>query len=177
MASWYELRDLIQDGYVCYLKCRNAYTLTPPKPGTQPLNTTTPNKEQRRHFMSLVQTAYRNHIMTLASKFAGGSEEPTPNTSEGDERGNSLEELLPPQQEEASVLLALATAPVEFKDAIERLIQDGFDGTNYARTHLYKDGNRVRRSRRSLRETTAEYWARVLGEPDLPQRLGAYLRS
>lgn len=177
MASWYELEDLIQDGFLCYIKCRNAYTLKPPKPGTQPLNTTTPNKDQRRHFMSLVQTAYRNHIMTLASKFAGGLEEPTPNTLEGDERGNNLEELLPPQPEEASLFLALANAPAELKDVIDRILKDGLDGGDYLCSRLYRDGNRTRRMRHKVRETTAEYWERVLGQPDLPQKLAEYLRS
>jgi hypothetical protein len=177
MAAWYELKDLVQDGYVCYCKCRNAYALQDPKPGHPSLNTDNPTREQRRHFMALVKTTYYNHIMTLASKFSVVVEEATPATSLPGERGGSLEELLPPQAEEASLFLALANAPAELKDMVERLVRDGLDGGDYLRTHLCRDGNRIRRMRQAVRETTAEYWERVLGTPDLPQKLAAYLRA
>ncbi len=33
MSRWYLLDDLVQDGYLCYLKCRNKYALSEPEPG------------------------------------------------------------------------------------------------------------------------------------------------
>jgi len=73
VASWYSVEDLVQDGYVCYCKCRDRYTLAVPQPGDRPdgyahqnLFTDQPNEKQRKHFMSLVQRAFYNHIYTLS---------------------------------------------------------------------------------------------------------------
>jgi hypothetical protein len=177
MAKWYELSDLIQDGFLCYCKCRDKYTRGPPEPGFQALNTEHPTDAQRRHFMNLVQRAYFNHIMTLSSRFAAASEEPVSQLATGDDEVATLESLLPPQSEEASLLMALKQAPAEISDAIRRLINDGLDGGEYLRSRLRERDGRVTRGRRALRETTSAYLARVLGDPDLSKRTMAYLLS
>jgi hypothetical protein len=180
VSRWYELGDLIQDGYICYLKCRNKYALNPPDPGAMPLNTGSPTQEQRRHFMALVKTTFFNHIMTLSSEFAASAIEDNISNSGlsgPDGQPATIEDLLPPYHEEASAILAVLSAPAEISDAIQKLINDGAEGGKYLRSRLRRNGNRVTRGRRALRETTSEHLARVLGNPDLPGQIVAYLRS
>jgi hypothetical protein len=167
MANWYSLQDLEQDGYICYAKCVRAYP--------DLANIENPTHGQRKWFMSLVQTTFRNHIMTLAGKFAIAKEDTVPDVSSTDERGGSLESLMPLVPEETSVIFALKNAPAEIRDAVDRLLRDGLDGGAYLRNQLYKDGTRLRRLRRPTRETTAQYFERVTGVPDLPNKLRAYL--
>lgn len=167
MSAWYELDDLIQDGYICYCKCVRSYP--------QLAEIKNPDSGQRKWFMALVQTTFHNHIMTLGGKFAIGKEDTVPDVSSVDDRGPSLESLAPPFQEEASILFALKNAPAELRDAVDRLLKDGFEGGAYLRTHLYRDGTRLRRMRRPIRETTSQYFERVTGVADLPDKLRAYL--
>ena len=179
VASWFEIGDLIQEGYLCYLKCRNKYTLGPPEPGHQALDTTTPDDKQRRHFMALVQRAYFNRIMTLANQYTQGREEPI-QAREGETENTVLEQMLPPQSEVASVVSALVHAPVELQEALSKVASDvrvGLEGAEFARSKLYWEGNRLRRGRRVRRETTSEFWLRVVGDGQFPQKLTAYLRS
>lgn len=60
VASWYDLDDLIQDGYLAYHKCAYRYARLVRKRN--------PKKEDRRNFMALVMRTYENHIHDLASK-------------------------------------------------------------------------------------------------------------
>jgi hypothetical protein len=188
-ANWYEAVDLVQEGYICYCKCRDKYTLGPPEPGFQDLFTDTPNEAQRRHFMSLVQRTYYNHLATLAANNPANREAPV-DCPIGMPSDVFLEGLLPPQQEEASVLLALANAPAEISSAIGRLINDGVEGERYVRTKLrnklvvsHHDSGGVSvsirrvKGRRALRETTSEHFHRLLGEAGLPEKTAAYLCS
>lgn len=50
VPSWYDLDDLIQDGYICYASCNLRYKAV---------------KEQR-HFMALVKVTFINHIHDLS---------------------------------------------------------------------------------------------------------------
>lgn len=52
VASWYDLEDLIQDGLLAYALCRQKYGH---------------RVENRRHFMSLVQVVFANHVTDLAN--------------------------------------------------------------------------------------------------------------
>jgi hypothetical protein len=190
IAGWYSVKDLIQDGYICYCKCRDAYTLGEPDPtAVHDLNTNTPNKSQRRHFMALVQTAFKNHIHTLSTRYMVNREEPIDCPSSMDSV-TMLEDMAPPQLEETSVLMALASAPAEIGEAIGKLISDGLDGEQYLRTRLRRQivitkhstggvstSIRVTRGRRALRETTTEYFQRVLGDGDILRKTGAYIHS
>lgn len=167
MALWYSLDDLEQDGYLCYAKCVRAYP--------QLASIANPTHGERKWFMALVQTSYRNHIMTLAGKFSIAKEDTLPDIAETDDRGGSLEALMSPASEVASILLVLKSAPAEIRDAIDKLLEDGFDGGDYLRSQLYKDGTRLRRSRRPRRETTKDHFERVTGVSDLPNKLREYL--
>ncbi len=169
-ASWYSLEDLVQDGYVCYVKCRERYKTN------KRLWSGNPTKMQRRWFMALVQRAFYNHIMTLASKAARSQEDTVSQiAAEADTFTTALEKLTPAVMEEASVLVALAKVPAELADVLERLLADGFEGGDYFRHKV--NSEQVRRARGQLRETTKEYWDRVLGQPDVPEKLAAYFKS
>lgn len=185
VASWYSVDDLIQDGYICYCKCRDRYTLALPEAGERPdgykhqnLFTDNPTPVQRKHFMALVQRAFFNHIYTLSTRYPATREQPLAALStEGDEP-LTMEELLPPQPEETSVLIALLQAPTEISEAIIKLVNDGIDGGNYLRSRLRDRNGRVQIvSRRALRETTGQRMTRVLGDPDLGRQTMTYLLS
>ncbi len=176
MASWYSVDDLIQDGYCAYLKCRNKYALQPPQPGHSALNTQTPTKDQRRHFMSLVQRAFTNHIMTLAGHFAESKEELLqilPNQS----LESAFERVSLPEPEAATIAALLATLPTELVGVLNSLMQDGQDAGGYLRSRLRLEQGRLRKSRHARRETTEEYWSRVLEEPDLVEKLVDFLAN
>lgn len=62
VASYYEVDDLIADGFLIWAKCRKRYS----------------NVTERRHFMALFKVAYTNHIIGLANKrtrITGGIQE------------------------------------------------------------------------------------------------------
>jgi hypothetical protein len=176
MASWYSVDDLIQDGYVCYCKCRERY-----KPEQHILRDHKelgcgPTKQHRRWFMALVQAAFYNHIMTLAARSARTREDAVSQiAAESDTFMAAFEKLAPAIAEEASVVAALAKVPAELAEVLERLFTDGFEGGEYIR-HKVRS-TRARRARGQVRETTREYWERVLGQPDVPELLAAYLQS
>src|SRR3974390_506351 len=82
VAAWYDLADLIQDGFLCYYKCKARYTnltfLNHPLP------------EDKRRFMSLVQRAFANHITNLANR---RTETPELAISQVRDEGFTAEEL------------------------------------------------------------------------------------
>jgi hypothetical protein len=186
VAGWYTADDLYQDGFICYCKCRDRYTLALPAPGDRPdgyayqnLFTDTPNAQQRRHFMNLVQRTFYNHLYTLASRYPTTREQPLASLSKGEtDEPLSLEELLPPEPEEISALVALLHAPTEIADAVVKLVNDGIDGGKYLRSRLRvsQDG-RVTLGKRSLRETTDQRMARVVGDPELAGKTMTYILS
>jgi hypothetical protein len=175
LQNWYDMEELIQDGYLCYLKCRNMYTLGPPKPGHQDLNTDAPNKEQRKHFMALLQRTFSNHVTTIAARYARDKENTLSELATG-ENAFELEAVLPPQPEETSALIAVLHAPTEIGEAIVKLVQDGVDGGRYLRSKLRDRQGRVVRVRRALRETTNQRLARVCGgDAEMPKLVRDYL--
>lgn len=186
VAGWYSVDDLFQDGFICYCKCRNAYTLSVPEPGDRPdgykhqnLFTADPTEMQRKHFMNLVQRAFYNHIYTLSMRYPITREQPFAEiTLEGSDEPVTAEELLAPEPEGISALVAVLQAPTEIGDAITKLINDGIDGGRYLRSRLRRTASgRIVRGKYELRETTEEHFARVVGDPELPQRVRAYLLS
>lgn len=60
VASWYDLDDLIQEGFLAYQKCQVKYARLARKRNPRP--------EDRRNFMALVMRAFENRIHDLASK-------------------------------------------------------------------------------------------------------------
>lgn len=183
VASWYDVDDLIQDGYICYIKCRDRYTFSPPMiPGYQDLRVRygrEPNKTQRQHFMSLVQRSFRNHIHTLSCKYPTKVEQPLSDMvrEEAPDEPVTMEELVPVVPEEMSALFAVINAPTEIGEAIVKLVNDGVDGTNYIRSRLREKNGRLKRGRIAVRETTEEHNTRILGDPLLADKTLKYLLS
>jgi hypothetical protein len=184
VAGWYTADDLYQDGFICYCKCRDKYTLALPAPGDRPdgyahqnLFTDTPNERQRRHFMNLVQRTFYNHIYTLSRRHPAALEQPLSSLSRGEsDEPLTLEELMPAEPEEISALVALLHAPTEIADAVVKLVNDGIDGGKFIRSRLRvsKDG-RVTIGKRALRETTDQRMTRVVGDPELVGKTLAYI--
>lgn len=151
VARWYALDDLVQDGLLCFYRCRAAY----PKFGNRP----TPTK--RRHFMALVQATFRNHINTLARKKY--LDPVTQNATEEQETTFANERAT---FQEGPLRILLRNAPQE---VIEVLLTLALDAT---------EPLRVRRGRRLVREITNERLSRVLGLPpaDFVTMVTKYLR-
>lgn len=184
VAGWYTADDLYQDGFICYCKCRDRYTLALPAPGDRPdgyahqnLFTDNPNAKQRRHFMNLVQRTFYNHIYTLSTRYPANKEQPLAALSLGDaDEPATLEELLPPEPEEISALVALIHAPTEIAEAVVKLVNDGIDGGKYLRSRLrISSDGRVTIGKRAIRETTDQRMARVVGDPELVEKTLAYI--
>lgn len=183
-AGWYTADDLYQEGFICYCKCRDKYTLALPVPGNRPdgyahqnLFTTTPDDKQRRHFMVLVQRTFFNHIYTLSRRYPAAKEQPLSSLSRGDsDEPLTMEELLPPEPEEISALVALLHAPTEIADAVVKLVNDGLDGGKFLRSRLRERPNgQVRIGKLALRETSSQRMTRVLGDSELAGKTMAYI--
>jgi hypothetical protein len=165
LQPWYELEDLIQDGYLAYSKCWHRYKKL--------FDVPEPTKDQRRHFASLVQISYLRHLHTLSVQHPVNSEVAT---DEG-ELVTCAGPAAPVQEDVALLLATLRKLPEELVDVLEKLMDDA----SYLRLpRLYWQGNRLRRQRghiRWVRETTEEHWERILGQAGMPEKLIAYLRS
>lgn len=161
VPEWYELRDLVQDGYTCFYKCARRYTWLSTKPE--------PSPEERRHFMALVQTTFINHITNLSIKRTANSEEVVFARTGTLDNGDSLDydRITPLIDEDASLRVALNQAPQEIRALFELLARDGASAVKYLRTRLRKrtvSGEvRYQLGHRKLRETPNEHYCRRLG--------------
>jgi DNA-directed RNA polymerase specialized sigma24 family protein len=164
VASWYELDDLVQDGYMCYYKCRDRYGVLSVK--------NHPSKADKKWMMSLVKTTFLNHVRhKLAGKMRYGHEVPVsqlgaPEAEFGDIWDSGI---IPPQSEEATLAAMVAQAPYEIKQLMCLLAGDGAEvlGFKRSRNRATEVGTgkarRVKQGRRPIRETTNAYYCRVLG--------------
>jgi hypothetical protein len=107
VASWYDLADLVQDGYLCYAKCRSKYF--------QNKDNLTED-ERRRWFMSLVQTTFINHITDLAWKRT--------RTLERSFAKLDIDGIDTPVEVGMDLMVALKQAPKEIKELLHILISD-----------------------------------------------------
>lgn len=163
MLDQYPFDDLVQDGYLAYAKCWHHYR--------EIFDVPNPTKEQRKWFMALVQRAYYNHITTLANKFSRGVKETAMSQIETESESSTWDSMLPPVLPDAALICALVQLPAELNDALTKLVRDGVDSGAYLRKRI-----KGARNRRTVRETTEEYWTRVLGQPGVPQKLADYIR-
>jgi DNA-directed RNA polymerase specialized sigma24 family protein len=155
VSSWYGLEDLVQDGYMCYAKCKARYAGT---------------VTEQRHFMALVQTAFHNHIMTLAGRHHLVKESTISQlTPEGKQEAAVWDAITPPEGESATFRTLLAQAPAEFKQLISLLVKDGVEAYKWVKP----EG-----SRKAVRQTTNEYLCGLIGkdpeDEDLVGQLKAY---
>lgn len=179
VARWIDLDDLIQDGFFCYAKCRERYTRRTESGQYQVWLRRTkdwgpavdePTKEDRRHLMSLVQTAFKNHISTLSTRKRALSETLACDLT-GDDEDDSQEaawnRVAPPEAEEATLATLIQQAPNELKMLFQLLWDDGCRDIAYLRTRIrqsYVQGRqRLSLGKLAKRETTNQHFCRLLG--------------
>ena len=162
VAELCDFDDLVQDGYMCYAKCRRAYL-----DGRTDLTGT---KDERRWFQALVKTAFNNHIHTLSAKRKFGHTDVISQLGGETQSTEAVwDSLLEAQPEDATLLTVLASAPAEIVQLVKLLAGDGLNALGF---------ERKRKGRRALRETTNEYYCRLLGKDptvyDVVGQLKAY---
>lgn len=165
----YRVEDLVQDGYMCFYKCRNRYV------GVRGLRKRDgtpcrylpkrPDKEARKHFQALVKTAFGNHISTLATRHPASSERLMVDMVHPLQTEEQVwDTLMPPEQEVASVSALLEAAPGEIKRLFALLVDDALEFAGYRRrVGELEDSGRYRLKWR--RETNNEYFCRLLKLP------------
>lgn len=146
VAGFYDLDDLIQDGFMCYAKCNQRYSFD----------------LEQRHFMSLVQTTFLNHIKTVSA--ARHKKVDWPVDFRHDDRVTDpdarLVALGGSVQEEQTLAALLAGLPSELKELLLVLARDARDAPLLtARDKRTPDG----RFRKPERETWNEYFCRLIG--------------
>lgn len=169
VADWYGrdrdcgLSDLIQDGYLCYVRCRKRYVEVL---GALPAS---PGPDHVRVMQKLVRTTFERHIrFVLAGKMRWGHEEPisqlAPQSSSA-----SWEDFIPAQSGDASLVDLLLSMPSELRQLVAILVGDGAESLGFERSRLERcvlpsgSVRLRRRGNRRLRETTNEYFCRLLG--------------
>ena len=191
VAAWYEIDDLIQDGLVCYVKCRNKYAF---------LDKDNPTAEERKWFMALVQTSFTRRIIDLASRRTATLEVAECALLESEL--NQAQAVAIAVEDDVHVKMLLAEAPNEIRAVALALVQDGVDAVNFIRSKLrakvlgvtrvvpgrpvevvvrkkngqeetrtiytrpqvkYLESVRVVKGKRKLRETTNEFYCRIAG--------------
>ncbi len=150
----FELDDLIQEGLCCFFKCKERYP---------ELRKRFPTKQERRHFMALVQTTFSNRIYDLAKRQSPYVEQrildlavQTTDDRVGDLAGRESDvwdHIIPSQDEEATAAALLASAPEEITRLLQLLVNDVL---SYRR---YGYGKYARR------ETNNRYFCRLLRLP------------
>ena len=169
----FEIEDLIQEGYLCYYKCRARYV---GKPGLKKrdgtpcrfLPETDPDRQALRHFQSLVCTTFNNALSTLALKQPKGWEIAISTLATPDQSSEQAwEAVLPPDAEVATAAALLASAPKEIKQLFQILINDALELVGGRRVvgndEWFVEEAPKRRGRK--RETTNERYCRLLGLP------------
>lgn len=112
-----DVEDLIQEGYACYYHCRNRYVgrrpvLRPDGSRRRSLPPKCPDREARRHFMSIFQTSLRNRLITLSQKQSARQELNITDLAREDQMmTEAWESVLPVEEEVATVSVLLSAAP------------------------------------------------------------------
>jgi hypothetical protein len=148
LSRWYEIEDLIQEGFICFCNVWDKYRSL--------FDVEHPTKQQRGHFMALVKSAFLNRLKNMVK----------PGTyRRAIEYTPQWEKMLGSTGEFATISLLLSQAPAEIKDMLDRLLSDVELGPY--RSYKTKCGL-------PIRETTREYWTRMLGQPDAVDKLASY---
>jgi len=164
VPKWYDLQDLIQDGFMCYQKCVEAYGRLTRK--------RRPQKDDRRNFMALVRTTYLRHITDLANWRTA-----TPERTVGKLRDAAdtveawLERHAPIEHAYQDLSVLITSAPHDIKRLLQALTGDTGEVLSYLKKPLTKPGL-------FRRETTNEYLCRLAqNDPkrvDMAERLRHY---
>lgn len=110
VASWYDLDDLIQDGFVCYCRCLEKYG----------------HIQVQRHFTALVVATFTNHIHDLAAKKTRSAEMSISEYAAADciDTSEALENLAGVEHEEQTLATLIAQLPAELHELIKVLAND-----------------------------------------------------
>lgn len=181
VGAWYDLDDLIQEGFVVYCKCLNRFRPFVPSGTTAQIEAQHKRgleEQGRRSFTAYFKMAYENHLkdlardnmQTLDQNFAS-----LPLEKEQEAEAN----LEVSQPEGTSLHMALLQAPKEVVEVFLALVQDVQDAGTYLRSRLRVNlkSSRLKRGRYRLRETTNEHYERLLGLPGGVDLLKAYLKD
>lgn len=161
VAGVLDLEDLVQEGYLCYYKCYRRYS--------DPTNRNYPKDELTVSWMqAIVGRAFMNRIYDLAAKKRYGF---AVNVSElmGVEESSEdfLDRALPVVPEVSTLRMLFALTPWELQELVRLLAGDGKEALGFKR-----------KARGGTRETTNEYYCRLLGvspaERNLVQELREY---
>lgn len=68
VAAWYDLDDLIQDGFMCYARVIAKYERRQYVTRTGVVTNKSPRVRKRKHIMSLFKVVYTSHINDLANR-------------------------------------------------------------------------------------------------------------
>lgn len=178
VAHWYELDDLIQDGYICFAKCRARYVgkrnmVNSRGERCRYLPERNPDKTARQHFAALVKITYHNHITDLAKSRMRLEDHAVSQLCTPEQSAEEyLDTQLPPEPEAATLAVLLAGAPAEVAELLRVLAADGLDLLRFQRRRV---------GRRLLRETSNEFYCRLLGKDpntvDVLAQVRAYFGS
>lgn len=141
VAGWYDLDELISDGYLAYAICKKRYG---------------DKVENRRHFMALFKLVYMSIIIDLANKRtahvkAGVYDVAISRIARDGHEHDALELLAGGADDDVVLSAKLAGAPMEVK----RLLEEMHAG--------YFTGRRCRKLKDGTRETTNDFYNRMLG--------------
>lgn len=141
LAAWHDLDDLIQEGLLAYVICRQRYRY---------------KVQNRRHFMALVQVVFINRITDLANERTAGEDIAISQIAAQGKELHALEYLAGGADGDAELQAVLAMAPAEVA-AYLRLF-DTPEG-------IVRLEMPLRRRADGTRETTGEHLAWLLGKP------------
>jgi hypothetical protein len=159
LAGW-DVEDLIQEGYLCYALVKTRYVGARPKrrpDGTlrRSLPPKRPDQIAKRHFMRLFQRTFNNRISTLVRKQSRLKELLLNDLISAERTEESAwDQIMQPEDEQATMLTLLRSAPTEIRQLFALMVDD-------ATRPMRRFGKR----RRPARETTNEYYCRLLGLP------------
>lgn len=148
VAAWMSREDLIQDGYMCYMKCVDTYQRL--------LRKRRPRKDDRRNFMALVRTTFERHITDLANqRTLQRVEKPVSQLHHVDDTAEAWLERNGPVElaQTCSDLAELCKgAPAEVRNVVLALAGDTGEALHYLK---------IKGKRFTRRETNNEYLKRL----------------
>jgi hypothetical protein len=177
VSAWYDdVSDLIQDGYLCFAKCRARYV-----DKLKVLPATDPTPDDKRQMMAMVRTAFDRHVkFVLTQHIKDGWEVPVSQLARAGapESADPWDALAPAQLGDASVVDLLRSLPAEIQQLMVALMGDVAVGYSYLeRRKTAKGGTRVVRRKSGVRETTNQYYCRLIGVDPATHDLVGQIRS
>lgn len=158
VAGVCDLDDLLQEGLMCYHKCRQRYSQDENRDVTAPLT--------REWLQALVARAFMNRIYDLAAKKKHGFAVAASSIAASDESPEEFLERNLPAQESSTLGAVLAQAPWELLELLRLLAGDGGEALGFKR-----------KGRSAGRETTNEFYCRILGVDPKERNLVEELRT